>query len=91
VEFVFRLTRDALEIDVRDSGPGFNLSIVEDAGAPENLLKPRGRGIFIMRSMMDRVSYDFTHGGTICHLVKTRRDGNPLEEPGPDVPADRLD
>lgn len=88
VEIVFRLTRDSLEVDVRDSGPGFNLSLVEDAGAPENLLKPRGRGIFIMRSMMDSVSYDFSRGGTVVRLVKSRRDGAAHEEPERNVPRD---
>ena len=69
----------------------FALSLVEDAGAPENLLKPRGRGIFIMRSMMDRVTFDFSGGGTVCHLVKNRRNGSPLDEPDADVLPDESD
>ena len=76
VEIIFRLLPDELVIEVMDNGRGFNLDVLEDATAPENLLKERGRGIFIMRSMMDDVQFDFTDSGTRCRLVKRRR---PLE------------
>ncbi len=82
VEIVFRMTVDALEVDVTDRGTGFNLDLVEDASAPENLLKARGRGIFIMRSMMDAVLYDFSERGTVCRLVKKRRTGAPADAGG---------
>lgn len=85
---VFRLSRDSLEIDVADHGPGFDLDIVEDATAPENLLKPRGRGIFIMKSMMDDVSFEFTETGTICRLVKHRRSGHAIDPIGVDAGLD---
>jgi len=76
VEIIFRLLPDELVIEVMDNGRGFNLDVLEDATAPENLLKERGRGIFIMRSMMDDVHFEFTDSGTRCRLVKRRR---PLE------------
>lgn len=72
VDVSFQLYPDRLEIDVHDTGPGFDISQVNgDATSPEHLLDPRGRGIFIMRACMDEVEFDFGNG-THCHLVKRR-------------------
>ena len=72
VDVDFKLYPDRMEVDVRDTGPGFDLPSKEhDATSIEHLLDPRGRGIFIMRACMDTVEFDFTNG-TLCHLVKRR-------------------
>jgi serine/threonine-protein kinase RsbW len=89
VEMVFSLHPEELVVDVYDGGRGFQPEVIDDASAPENLLKERGRGIFIMRSMMDEVTFDFTDRGTRCRLVKKRRPatpevtgvGEPIDEP----------
>ena len=73
VEIVFRLLPDELVVDIMDDGRGFNLDVLEDATSPENLLKERGRGIFIMRAMMDDVQFEFSDAGTRCRLIKRRR------------------
>ena len=52
-----------LVIRVEDEGAGFNPGAIEDPLAPENLLRPGGRGIFYMRSLMDKVEYRFGAGG----------------------------
>jgi len=73
VDVSFRMFPDRLEVDVHDSGPGFRLDEVNgDITSPEHLLDLRGRGIFIMRSCMDQVDFEFTDGGTVCRLVKHR-------------------
>jgi len=72
-ETEFRLYTDRLEVDIRDHGGGFDVGkLVRDVTTPEHLLDMRGRGIFIMRSCCDDVQFDFTQGGTTCHLVKYR-------------------
>jgi len=69
----FCLFPDHLEIDVRDTGRGFDIaSINGDATSPEHLLDLRGRGIFIMRACMDSVDFEFSESGTLCRLVKRR-------------------
>jgi serine/threonine-protein kinase RsbW len=83
VEIVFRLEPEELIVEITDSGGGFDLDVLEDATAPENLLKERGRGIFIMRSMMDDVQFEFTDRGTRCRLVKRRRTGEADVTGGP--------
>ena len=48
---------------VTDEGCGFNPDGIPDPTARENLLKEVGRGIFIVRSLMDEVKFDFSHRG----------------------------
>jgi CheY-like chemotaxis protein/anti-sigma regulatory factor (Ser/Thr protein kinase) len=43
---------------VRDEGPGFDPSKLPDPTAPENLEAVCGRGVWLMRSLMDEVSYN---------------------------------
>jgi serine/threonine-protein kinase RsbW len=45
-------------IRVADQGTGFKAETVPDPLAKENLLKEVGRGIFIVRSLMDEVRYE---------------------------------
>jgi len=69
VEFV--LHPDALEFRVQDEGPGFDPERVADPVAPENVMRPDGRGIFFMRQFMDEVSYTFpAKGGTVVRMLK---------------------
>lgn len=84
VRITFHLLPDALEVEVRDEGTGFDLETLEDPGAPENLLRERGRGIFIMKSMMDEVRFNFGPAGTTCRLMKRKRAAIPDSESAPD-------
>jgi anti-sigma regulatory factor (Ser/Thr protein kinase) len=69
----FELYADRLEVRVRDTGGGFDLSrVTPDVTVPEHLFDARGRGIFIMRACCDTVDYEFGKDGTVCHLVKFR-------------------
>jgi serine/threonine-protein kinase RsbW len=62
---------DLLVIRVQDEGKGFDPSDLEDPLAPENLLKPNGRGIFYMKSFMDDIQYGLRPGGgTVVTLRK---------------------
>jgi len=73
VDFDFRMFDDRLEVAVRDTGPGFDPNIVNgDMTSPDHLFEARGRGIFIMRSCMDAVDFEFSDAGTVCHLMKRR-------------------
>src|SRR5262249_18920220 len=71
LDIAFALFSDRLEVSVHDTGPGFDPDAVNgDATSPEHLFDARGRGIFIMRSCMDSVDFEFSDTGTVCHLVK---------------------
>jgi len=73
VRFRFCITEDRLTVFVKDYGSGFDLANVEDPLCPENLMKPCGRGIFLMRSLMDKVIYKIDEdSGTEVQMVKYR-------------------
>lgn len=73
VDVRFELRPDNLTVLVHDRGPGFvPPAETPDMTSPEHLLDHRGRGIFIMRSCMDEVNFDFSSGGTTVRLVKRR-------------------
>ena len=62
---------DEVVIRVEDEGIGFDPSQLQNPLAPENLLKPNGRGIFYMKSFMDDIHYGpRPGGGTIVTLRK---------------------
>ncbi|PYR68386.1 MAG: ATP-binding protein [Acidobacteria bacterium] len=61
----------ALAVSVRDEGCGFDPSVIADPLAAENLLKTNGRGIFLMRSFMDEMTFNrVKEGGMEVRMVK---------------------
>ena len=75
VEFRFDLGPDDLLVVVRDRGPGFDVDAVLscDPTRPEDLMRSSGRGIFIMRQMMDRVDFEIRpREGTFVYLRKSK-------------------
>ena len=54
-------------IEVADEGAGYEYENVPDPTAPENLGKPGGRGLFLMRHLCDKVN--FLENGRIVQLV----------------------
>ena len=59
-----------LVIVIADQGHGFNPDKVPDPLAAENLLRGTGRGIFLIRSLMDEVHFRQLHPGTELTLIK---------------------
>jgi len=57
-----------LSIVVKDFGSGFDPSAIPDPLAADHLEVERGRGLLLMRSQMDEVS--FQCGGTEVHMRK---------------------
>jgi len=58
-----------LVITVADEGQGFRLNKVKNPLKEENLLRTNGRGIFLMRTLMDRVEYEMSKSGATVTLV----------------------
>jgi len=77
VDFRFEITSEAVSVRVQDEGQGFDPKTLDDAAeGPDSLLESRGRGIFLMRSFMDKVDYVFgPDGGTTVQLYKKRPGG----------------
>lgn len=62
-----------LAIRVYDSGQGFDLNAVASPDFESDPLAERGRGIFIIRSLMDSVKYKKTKCGNVLEMKKALR------------------
>jgi serine/threonine-protein kinase RsbW len=59
---------------IADEGEGFDPDTIPNPVAEENLLKEIGRGIFIVKSLMDEVEFSFPpEGGTKVTITKKLR------------------
>src|SRR5260221_10574513 len=65
---------------VKDQGQGFDPNAVPDPTAAENVGADHGRGIWVMKSVMDEVSFE--HGGTEVRMRKA-----PKSQPRPECEA----
>jgi serine/threonine-protein kinase RsbW len=54
---------------VKDEGQGFNPDSLPNPTDKDNLMSPTGRGIFLMRSLMDEVRFHFTQEGTVVEMI----------------------
>jgi serine/threonine-protein kinase RsbW len=64
-----RSTRNgSVDLIVRDEGPGFDPASVADPSSDVNLLSGHGRGVYLMKAMMDQVR--FAKGGKQVHMRK---------------------
>ena len=64
------INSETVRIEIEDEGHGFRPSDIPDPTAEENLEKPSGRGIMLMRAFMTDVS--FNERGNRVTLVKRR-------------------
>jgi len=62
---------DEISIVIRDEGQGFGISEVPDPIAPENIASSSGRGIYLMKTLMDEVRFE--RGGAIVYMRKSAR------------------
>ncbi|MEQ8625023.1 MAG: ATP-binding protein [Vicingaceae bacterium] len=58
VSFEFDPTETEFTFKIVDQGGGFNYDDIPDPTHPDNLEKPDGRGIFIMRNLSDKVEFN---------------------------------
>ena len=72
VEIRFQINSRRLVISVTDQGNGLSESQIPDPLNPENLLKAGGRGIFFVRSFMDKVTFDQNPGGGFTVRMEKR-------------------
>lgn len=57
---------DNFRFVIEDEGPGFDFENVPDPTAPENIEKPNGRGVFLMRHLSDNI--EFSEEGRIVEM-----------------------
>jgi serine/threonine-protein kinase RsbW len=74
VTIVIDIHKDEVEIVIKDQGKGFNPDSIPNPVKKSNILKRVGRGIFIVRSLMDSIDFNFTSTGTEV-LIRKRIKG----------------
>jgi len=73
IEIQVAIIKKGIRIVLKDSGEPFNPDEVPepDISSPLEIRQERGLGIFFMRQLMDKVSFDFSQNyGNILTLVK---------------------
>ena len=68
VYFLVQADDDKIFINVKDEGEGFDPAMIADCLEPENLLKSSGRGVFIMRELMDELKISSSSSGTSLEM-----------------------
>jgi len=70
VKIEYTVGDDKVEISVSDEGEGFSPNEIPDPRCGDNLYKPGGRGIFLIKAFMDSVEYE--DNGRRVHMIKKR-------------------
>ena len=58
IDISFKSHPDRVSFSVKDEGVGFNFNTLPDPTNPENIEKPNGRGVFLMRNLADKVYFE---------------------------------
>lgn len=66
VHLKLSLEKSLIKFTIQDEGLGFDYETLPDPTLPENINKPGGRGIFLMKNLCDEVS--FKEEGRIAEL-----------------------
>ena len=69
VEITYRVEQDKLNIEVADSGKGFDHARLPDPTKDENLTRNNGRGVYLIKRLMDVVEYN--ESGNKIKMVKS--------------------
>lgn len=70
VKFEFDVTPHRILVTVEDQGPGFQPKQVPDPTLDENLERPSGRGLVLMRAYMTRIEHNDRGNRVEMELIK---------------------
>ncbi len=79
VRITCRVATHKVRIEIEDQGEGFQPEEVPDPTADENLERPCGRGIMLMRAFMSSIA--FNASGNCVILEKNRQQPEPESQP----------
>lgn len=61
---------ERVRIEIEDQGPGFRPETVPDPTKEENLDKPSGRGIMLMKAFMNAIEYNSTGNRVVLEKIR---------------------
>jgi serine/threonine-protein kinase RsbW len=75
VKIDYAIEADKIEICMTDEGSGFDPEVIPDPRYGDNLYKPAGRGMLLMKSFMDVVEYNSQ--GNSVRMIRYREKRHP--------------
>ena len=70
VRGAYSLRPERFDVRITDEGPGFNPEDVPDPTAPENLERPCGRGLLLIRHYMTSVTFQDNGRTIVMHKLR---------------------
>ena len=68
VNIKFNADGPLLKFTIKDDGPGFDFENLPDPTDPKNIEKPHGRGVFLMRNLVDEIEFNDDGSTVIMHF-----------------------
>lgn len=70
VKVTYEMEEETMSFTISDQGSGFDYYNLPDPTAPENIEKPTGRGVFLMKHLADQIIFS-DNGKTVELFFKT--------------------
>ena len=70
ITITFRIVNQCLQISVQDQGNGFRPEKLRDPLAPENIYEASGRGLFLVKQLVDDLRFNITNKGSEIIIIK---------------------
>ena len=70
VKVTYEMEEETMSFIITDQGSGFDYYNLPDPTAPENIEKPTGRGVFLMKHLADQIIFS-DNGKTVELFFKT--------------------
>jgi len=74
VEITYNIDNDILKVTISDQGQGFDYKNLPDPTLEENLQELKGRGVYLIRRLMDEVFYN--DAGNQINMIKNLKEGD---------------
>lgn len=81
------MSRDGVEFDIHDEGPGFDVSNIPDPRDPEYIQRASGRGILLMQAFMDEVKYSEAGNRVLLRKFRNEHEHEASESVGCELTA----
>lgn len=72
VDIEVEVTTTLVRLSIRDTGTGFDPESLPDPTKAENLYIPNGRGVYLIRTLADDVTFDSSSDGTTVSVIFRR-------------------
>jgi serine/threonine-protein kinase RsbW len=76
VRIAIDFERTRIEVTIYDEGPGFDFESIDFSKEPADLMQERGRGIYIMYTYCDELSFSRNNGTFAVKMVKTAKESS---------------